>query len=96
MPDKQLGAKQAQAQDVENAGPVLFSNNFVSPVPIEDFDPVGKPVVDLLKHLEKTQGLDWKEKTIKIQRNGEQTRVDESAIVRPGDYVMIAKAMKNN
>ena len=96
MPNEQLGAKRAQAQETENAGPVLFSLIGVSPVPIEDFDPVGKPVVELLKHLEKTQNLEWHGKTISIQRNGVKDRVDQTAVVRPGDYVMISKAMTNN
>lgn len=94
MPDAKLGAE--RDQQVENAGPVLFSKIGVSPVPIRDFDPVGKPVVELLKHLEKTQGLKWDGFQISIQRDGTEDRVDQTAIVRPGDYVKIAEAMVNN
>jgi hypothetical protein len=97
MPDKtQLGAEQDFTNETENTGPVLFSKIGVSPVPIKDFDPVGKPVSELLKHLEKTQGLEWDGMQISILRNGSQDRVDDTAIVRPGDYVQIAEAIANN
>ena len=98
MAKEQIGADQAQRQDeqTENAGPVLFSKVGVSPVPIQDFDPVGKPVSELLKHLEQTQGLDWSGMQISITRGGNGGRVDETAIVRPGDYVQIAETIANN
>ena len=98
MPNEEtkLGAEQNLAAETENAGPVLFSKIGVSPVPIEDFNPVGKPVCELLKHLEVTQGLDWQGMQISILRDGEQDRVDATAIVRPGDYIQIAEAIANN
>jgi hypothetical protein len=96
MPNEQIGADQAQEQTTENAGPVLFSKLGVSPIPIRDFDPVGKPVSELLKHLEQTAGLVWQKKQITITRDGANIRVDESAIVRPGDYVQINDKIKNN
>jgi len=98
MPDDKLGAEQieATAAETENAGPVLFSKVGVSPVQIQDFDPVGKPVSALLKHLEETTGLSWEGKQLNITRGGEGGRVTADAIVRPGDYVQLLDPIANN
>ena len=98
MADKEVQDQVGQEEGVEvgNTGPVLFSKVGVSPVAITDFDPVGKPVVELLKHLEASQGLKWEGMQILITKDGEGGRVQQDAIVRPGDYVQLHQNLANN
>jgi len=99
MPNDKLGAEQVnatQAAEVENAGPVLFAKLGVSPMTVEGFDAVGKPVIELLQHLGQTKGLIWDGMQVSITSGGEGGRVGLDAIVRPGDFVQIAENIENN
>lgn len=96
MPDNQLGARQDVNEQVENAGPVLFSLLSASPVEIEGFDPVGKPVSQLIDFLVETKGINIEGMQVSITNGGEGGRVGMDAIVRPGDYVQLAENIENN
>lgn len=95
--EKKLATETTQDQIEETrTGPVLFSKVGVSPVEIVGFDPVGKPVQELLEHLGSTEGLEWEGYQILITRDGQGGRVGLDAIVRPGDLIQMMENLANN
>lgn len=94
--DTKQNVEQAQDIKLENAGPVTFATMTSSPMIVDGFEPVGKPAQQLVDYMAKTYNLDVEGLQISITNNGEGGRVDGSAIVRPGDFVVVSKTIANN